>query len=134
MSKRLKPGSRDPLPEDNWVWSAQGAVDMHMPERWGYVQFADRAPGSQPDPFAEDPNERVKWALRRLYYRQSDYRRAHGTYATSLDALDAGNIPVDGLSFRPMLQTTASQYEIAAPGFGGATIHLNHEGRVWSTR
>lgn len=27
-------------PEDNWVWSPQGAVDMHQPEMWGYVEFA----------------------------------------------------------------------------------------------
>ena len=25
--------------EDNWVWSPQGLVDMHVPERWGVVQF-----------------------------------------------------------------------------------------------
>lgn len=26
-------------PEHNWVWSAQGVVNMHLPERWGYVEF-----------------------------------------------------------------------------------------------
>jgi Carbohydrate family 9 binding domain-like len=25
--------------EDNWVWSPQGVVNMHVPERWGYLQF-----------------------------------------------------------------------------------------------
>ena len=25
--------------EDNWVWSPQGLVDMHVPERWGYLVF-----------------------------------------------------------------------------------------------
>jgi len=25
--------------EDNWVWSPQGAVNMHIPERWGRVRF-----------------------------------------------------------------------------------------------
>jgi hypothetical protein len=25
--------------EDNWVWSPQGVVDMHRPEKWGYVRF-----------------------------------------------------------------------------------------------
>lgn len=25
--------------EDNWVWSPQGAIDMHIPERWGYLRF-----------------------------------------------------------------------------------------------
>ena len=26
-------------PEDNWVWSPQGEIDMHMPEKWGVVRF-----------------------------------------------------------------------------------------------
>ncbi len=30
-----KPGLR----EDNWVWSPQGVIDMHIPEHWGYVTF-----------------------------------------------------------------------------------------------
>lgn len=25
--------------EDNWVWSPQGLVDMHVPERWGFLVF-----------------------------------------------------------------------------------------------
>lgn len=27
--------------EDNWVWSPQGVVDMHLPERWGRVRFGE---------------------------------------------------------------------------------------------
>lgn len=26
-------------PADNWVWSPQGEVDMHLPQKWGYVSF-----------------------------------------------------------------------------------------------
>lgn len=26
-------------PEHNWVWSPQGAINMHAPERWGVVTF-----------------------------------------------------------------------------------------------
>ena len=26
-------------PEDNWVWSPQGVINMHQPEHWGYVRF-----------------------------------------------------------------------------------------------
>ncbi|MEI7576424.1 MAG: carbohydrate-binding family 9-like protein [Armatimonadota bacterium] len=32
---------RPGLPEDNWVWSPQGVIDMHQPERWGWVEFVD---------------------------------------------------------------------------------------------
>lgn len=33
---------REAHPEDNWVWSPQDAIDMHRPEKWGYVEFTDR--------------------------------------------------------------------------------------------
>ena len=33
-------------PEDNWVWSPQGVIDMHLPEHWGYVTFTT-APARQ---------------------------------------------------------------------------------------
>ncbi len=32
---------RPGLPEDNWVWSPQGVVDMHQPEMWGELEFGD---------------------------------------------------------------------------------------------
>lgn len=32
---------RPGLPEDNWVWSPQGEIDMHLPDRWGLVEFID---------------------------------------------------------------------------------------------
>jgi hypothetical protein len=25
--------------EDNWVWSPQGVINMHVPDRWGYLDF-----------------------------------------------------------------------------------------------
>lgn len=28
-------------PEDNWVWSAQGEIAMHIPERWGKLNFVE---------------------------------------------------------------------------------------------
>jgi hypothetical protein len=141
-TKRLKPGTKDPLPENNWVWSPQGAIDMHMPERWGYVQFSGKPAGAGTDAFVEDSNERVKWTLRRLYYRQRRFRAANGAYASTLDALfpstglgaGAGDIHVDGLEFRPVIQATPAFYEISATGFGGAVVHINQDGRVWLTR
>jgi len=28
--------------EDNWVWSPQGVINMHVPDRWGYLHFSGR--------------------------------------------------------------------------------------------
>ena len=30
------------LKEDNWVWSPQGLIDMHVPEKWGIVRFESK--------------------------------------------------------------------------------------------
>lgn len=133
-AKRLKPGTQAPLPEDNWVWSPQGAVNMHMPERWGYVQFSSVRAGSGTEAFVDDPNERVKWALRRLYYRQRRLQTDTGSHATTLDGLHATDIRVDGVDFRPVIHATPSGYEITAKGFNGVVVHISQDGRVWVTR
>jgi len=133
-TKRPKPGTKDPLPEANWVWSPQGAIDMHMPERWGYVQFSGNPAGRSTDAFVDDPNERVKWGLRRLYYRQRRLRADTGRYAMTLAGLNAAQIRVEGIEFRPTIHATALTYQISAPGFDGATVHINDEGRIWLTR
>jgi cellulose/xylan binding protein with CBM9 domain len=31
------------LKEDNWVWSPQGVINMHVPDKWGYVRFSGDA-------------------------------------------------------------------------------------------
>ena len=132
--KRQDSKTGKPLPEENWVWSPQGAINMHMPERWGYVQFSSAIAGGVRAEFGEDPNERVKWALRRLYYRQRQYRAANGRYASDPAALRASEIRVEALEFKPEMQSTASLYEISAKGFDGATVHIRQDGKVWITR
>lgn len=29
------------LPEMNWVWSPMGEINMHIPERWGWLEFSE---------------------------------------------------------------------------------------------
>ncbi len=131
--KRTRPGSTEPLPEDNWVWSPQGIVDMHVPERWGYVQFDAAATALGAPPPMVDTNERLKWALRQLYYRQRDYLRTHQRYATTLEELEASGVRASGITFRPTLRATDSLYEITAPA-DGVVGHIDQDGRVWSTK
>jgi hypothetical protein len=44
--KAIDPSTNRPRREHNWVWSPQGAVNMHLPERWGTVQFRDAGPAA----------------------------------------------------------------------------------------
>ncbi|WP_156512782.1 sugar-binding protein [Planctomyces sp. SH-PL62] len=80
-------------PEDNWVWSPQGVVDMHRPETWGYVQFSKAEPGGEPVAFRPDPAEPVRRRLMQVYHAQGAYRRNNGRYADRLDPLDLPAAP-----------------------------------------
>ncbi len=37
----------DEHPEDNWVWSPQGVINMHVPEQWGRLRFEKPAVPSE---------------------------------------------------------------------------------------
>jgi hypothetical protein len=40
LSYKKKLGENNkPLPEYNWVWTPQGVINMHVPEKWGYLYF-----------------------------------------------------------------------------------------------
>ena len=38
LAESLNPEEQE-HPENNWVWSPQHAVNMHLPQRWGEVEF-----------------------------------------------------------------------------------------------
>jgi hypothetical protein len=81
-------------PEQNWVWSPQGVIDMHRPERWGFVQFSRAAPGASS--FEPDPTLEARDALMAVYYAQKAYFEEHGEWAQRLSQLAEGsNLPSD---------------------------------------
>ena len=59
---------REAHPEDNWVWSPQEAIDMHRPERWGYVQFATKPAQA----FVPDSSWPLRELLMELYYQRQE--------------------------------------------------------------
>lgn len=130
--KRRDPTTGRPLPESNWVWSPQGVVNMHLPERWGYVQFSAQLAGKGDEPFRPAPDALIRWQLRQLYYRQRLFQKRYGRYARTLDEL---NIPPDWRQrYHLTLETTASCYELAATLPDGSRLHIREDGRLWKTR
>lgn len=85
--KQINPDTGKPFPEDNWVWSPQYHINMHMPEYWGYLIFSDSKTGSLAD-WTVPQQEYIKWHLRNIYYLQNQYRQVNGTYAFTITALD----------------------------------------------
>lgn len=108
---RKKPG----LKEDNWVWSPQGEIQMHLPEMWGVVQFAD------------GPNERYvddgSWPARKVlvdyYNRQHAFRREHNRWGTQEEVC-----PNIGMTLR--LEAEAWTADFFSPV---GTFEIRHDSR-----
>lgn len=115
------------LPEHNWVWSPQGVVDMHYPERWGYLQFTRRAGTAFRLPYAE-AQKRYLWLV---YYRQQQHRAQAGRYAATLAELGLpARVAVENRPNQLLMEATASQFSVTIAAAGSPAIHLNHEGLI----
>ena len=96
---------RPGLPEDNWVWSPQGVIDMHRPEMWGYIQFAERAD----ERLSEYLGWKERQALARIWIAQQDFHKQHGRFAKG-----SGELAVDA---RFRIEATTSQFTAEWNGY-----------------
>jgi hypothetical protein len=132
--KAKDPVSGQPLPEDNWTWVPQGLINIHYPEMWGFVQFSGRTVGQGGDKFVVLPAEKVKWALRRIYYREWAGFEASGKFSGDLSALglkDEGELRIRGWNYPPLIRTTESLFEAVYSNKQGETWRIRQDGRVW---
>ncbi len=118
--------------EDNWVWSPQGIVDMHRPERWGYVQFSTSPPGTTR--FQPDATLRGRDALLEIYHHQKAFYEKHQRWAPSLDQLGLDQALVTGQPGMPRLTTTDGRFrasvEISPGGNDSETWSIRHDSRI----
>ncbi len=111
--------------EDNWVWSPQGIIDMHRPERWGYVQFSTSQTGNAQ--FQPDPSRQGRDVLMEIYHRQKSFQEKNQRWASSLDQLG-----LDSSSWKSL--TSAPQLILTENGFR-ATVEFPTDGQSkWSIR
>ncbi len=72
--------------EDNWVWSPQDEIAMHLPEKWGFLQFSTDPVNTTAEVYAAD------WAVRSvaidLYYAQHIYKQANSKFTDDLSELE----------------------------------------------
>lgn len=73
------------LPEHNWVWSPQGVINMHYPERWGYLLFNTDVTNN--NPFVLPYSELQKRYLWLVYYEEKLWYGEHKAYTCSLRKL-----------------------------------------------
>ena len=124
---KLKDAAGRELPERNWVWSPQGLINMHYPERWGYLQFT-RKEGTE---FNLPYQEYQKKCLWLVYYRQKQYKAQFGKYATTLKALGVhADQTILGKANQLKMQSTAVQFMASISVNAGKEIFINDEGLI----
>lgn len=129
--KEINPQTGKPFPEDNWVWSPQGRINMHMPEMWGFLQFSAIQAGAGTDAFVPDRNLDLKWALRMVYYAEFEYFTKNNTYSSSLADI--------GLSLKdfpkniqvPVIRSTRTTFEgVSHEADGNQEWTIYQDGRI----
>ena len=96
-------------PENNWIWSAQGIVDMHRPERWGSVVFSE-ATSTLDVPPTSDPDQPIRDLLMEVYHRQRSYQATHGAWADELGPLGMDPAAWRAIGAEPVITPTPEGY------------------------
>ncbi|KAI9920070.1 hypothetical protein PsorP6_015946 [Peronosclerospora sorghi] len=136
--------------EQNIVWAPTGVIDIHRPEKWGYVFFSTHTDLVRATrEFARTHKAQLdhQMALERIldavYYKQRAFHALDGTFASTLDRLDARfpTRPVTDLLQQPeahapvlTIETTReNERYVATVQSRTQTWHVTHDGRLWRT-
>lgn len=121
--KKINPDTDRPFPEDNWIWSPIGKVDMHMPELWGFLHFQNSDENLPFYQITED--EFLKWKLRKLYYREKYYHETYGVYSDDYSFLCGGNPEIEA-----DISVTPHGYEASASTADGSVYTIWADGLI----
>lgn len=122
---RVNAGTGRRLPEHNWVWSPQGIIDMHAPEKWGYLQFSAHHGGSDTVAYITPADAPFREELWKVYYRQRDYRKVYGHYAGTPQELGMGE------SKELKIEATEYQFTAVLSGAGlKGVLSIDQDGRI----
>lgn len=117
-------------PEENWVWSPTGRVDMHMPDRWGFLHFLN-APAGARMKGGHDLDMHAYKLLWAMFYAQLDNYKEKGEYLRSADAFsltDAELVSIQKSDIQ--VEATSAQFliQIALPE-RRQCYTVDHDGR-----
>lgn len=129
--KKINPKTGKHYPENNWVWSPQGIINLHAPETWGFVQFSNLRVGTEKTEYKHNSVEDAKWQMRKVYYAQQNYRINNGTYTNNFDNLDLKNKVLELYIWPPKVKTTSTQFEaILSSKDGKSEIIIYQDGLI----
>ncbi len=129
--KEINPQTGKSYPEDNWVWSPQGRINMHMPEMWGVLQFSGIQAGDGEDALAPDKDFDIKWALRMIYYAEFEYFARTNTYSSNLAEIGLSQSDFPKNLSVPKIITGRTSFECSVPSAdGNSSWTIYQDGRI----
>ena len=114
--KEINPETNRPYPEYNWVYAPTGVVNIHYPELWGFLVFADD--------FEIPEYEKIKWELRKIYYLQRNHYANNGCFMNMKPMDSKSNIKVE------KTDGTFHAHVI----YNDLKINITHDGYTWIER
>lgn len=113
-------------PEDNWVWSPTGIIDMHRPERWGFVEFT-RKTGKRAI-YHPDPSLPIRDRLMEVYYAQRAFFAANERWAGTLKEL---GVSENSRELTVVIRLTSDGYEATVPTGDLKPWHIRQDSLLW---
>ena len=124
-------------PEENWVWNATGRIDMHMPDRWGYLLFSGNKVGTIETEMDYPHNTDVYKAMWAIFYAQQEFMGKNKKYASleEIGLTKADMKALDAQKVKLSIENTRRTYEIRAWVPKEEIVYvLNNEGRFWKEK
>lgn len=123
------------FPEHYSVWSPQGIINLHYPERWGYVLFSDTLPVLA---FLSVETENLKLLLWKYYYLQQEFKREYGKYANTIKKLNKKyRRIIDPVSQSARIEMEATDHLFRVQCFLPAlntNMSINQDGEVYQEK
>jgi len=117
------------LPENNWVWTQQSAIDMHRPEHWGYLYFAE----NKDSEIDKDGLENEYQLLFHLYRNQLNWQRDNGTFSADIGNLGGGNFSINETNLTANTSLTKLGFELTVTNSEQTSLTINQDGYIIKT-
>lgn len=131
-SKKKDLSSGNNLPENDWTWSPQSVVNIHLPEMWGFVQFSEQSVFDGKQNFIWNEDEDIKWLLRKMYYIMNEYYKQHHCYTADLTIFKSLENEIKKSNLK--IEFTTSMYEISETDNKKEIVwHIRQDGKTWKT-
>ena len=129
--KAINPKTGKHYPENNWIWSQQGLVAMHYPERWGIVQFSEKSVEDKSAKFVEKEEYVAANYLYEIYYYQKQYFMDNNKFTTKIKKVIDKNIKLNDYEWPPKIEITSRSFDLILKGKNGnKNLSVNELGRL----